>query len=567
MTFEDFMSILGCSEEYPIKDKLMNILLSEEKDNFMQKLINNGFDTERDYIREMFELELANRKSLKQDYTPECLCKLVSELCGEQEKILDICGGVGSLSISNITENTSFEIEEKSDVSIALCLLNMAIRNVDAVITKKDVLTCEKYDQYILKKSSKFSTIEKANPYGKEETFKCIISNPPYSLKWEPFNDERFWNYGLAPKTKADYAFILDALFRLEEGGRAFLILPHGVLFRNNEEGKIRKALLFDGCIDCIIGMPDKLFMNTSIPVCIISLVKGRKERNVLFIDASKQFKKDKKQNVMRDEHIEHVLELYKNRADVDKEAHLASFEEIEANDFNLNIPRYVDTSEEVEEIDIHAVTDEIIQLENNIHSTSVQISELLSQLNGPDEYMKEKNRLIEQLQNQYVHDVSDALQAVNKFINSNEKIKKYKSYKLLDIVQIEKAKKGKVYPKGCTLIQLSATKGEMEYLDKDQPVVQKYGVMIPIKKDINTEYLFRIIQMTMPNFLAVYQTGLNLVPDVFKFMNVFIHDDVEVQNEINELLNMLDRIEENEKKNIQKWKELKAYHLDGMFI
>lgn len=190
-------------------------------------------------------------------------------------------------------------------------------------------------------------------------------------------------DYGgkLAPKSKADYAFLLHGFYHLKQSGTMAIVLPHGVLFRGASEGSIRETLLRNGSIYAVIGLASALFYNTSIPCCIIVLKKHREGRDVLFIDASKQFMKEKKQNVMLDEHIDHVVELYKNRTDVEKEAHLASFEEIEANDFNLNIPRYVDSSEEEPEIDLKALTKEMEKTDAEIKEANGEFLNMLKDL------------------------------------------------------------------------------------------------------------------------------------------------------------------------------------------
>ncbi len=201
-------------------------------------------------------------------------------------------------------------------------------------------------------------TLDADWPTGEETEFDCVTMNPPYSANWsakEGFKqDERFMDYGgkLAPKSKADYAFLLHGFYHLKSTGTMAIVLPHGVLFRGAAEGTIRQILLENGSIYAVIGLPSNMFYNTSIPTCIIVLKKHREGRDVLFIDASNLFEKEKKQNVMKDEHIDRVLELYRDRKSVEKTAYLASFDEIKANDFNLNIPRYVDSSEEEEEID-----------------------------------------------------------------------------------------------------------------------------------------------------------------------------------------------------------------------
>ena len=176
-------------------------------------------------------------------------------------------------------------------------------------------------------------TLDADWPTDEETEFDAVTMNPPYSANWsaaEGFKqDERFMDYGgkLAPKSKADYAFLLHGFYHLKQTGTMAIVLPHGVLFRGAAEGSIRKTLLENGSIYAVIGLPSNMFYNTSIPTCIIVLKKHREGRDVLFIDASKLFEKEKKQNVMKEEHIDHVLELYNNRKTVEKEAYLASYD------------------------------------------------------------------------------------------------------------------------------------------------------------------------------------------------------------------------------------------------
>lgn len=191
-------------------------------------------------------------------------------------------------------------------------------------------------------------TLDEDWPTDEETDFNKVLMNPPYSAKWSAaagfLQDERFSDYGvLAPKSKADYAFLLHGLYHLKSNGTMVIVLPHGVLFRSAAEGKIREKLLRAGNIYAVIGLPANLFYNTSIPTCIIVLKKHRDGRDVLFIDASGKYEKGKRQNSMTDEHIDSVIELYNGRTTVEKESFLAGFEDIEKNDFNLNIPRYVD--------------------------------------------------------------------------------------------------------------------------------------------------------------------------------------------------------------------------------
>ena len=230
-------------------------------------------------------------------------------------------------------------------------------------------------------------TLDADWPTDEETEFDVVTMNPPYSAKWSAADgfkqDERFMDYGgaLAPKSKADYAFLLHGFYHLKPNGTMAIVLPHGVLFRGASEGTIRKILLENGSIYAVIGLPANMFYNTSIPTCIIVLKKHREGRDVLFIDASNQFEKEKKQNVMNEEHINHVLELYKNRQSVEKEAYLASYEDIQNNDFNLNIPRYVDTSEEEEEIDVKALSAELKSTNEEIREANASLLNMMGEL------------------------------------------------------------------------------------------------------------------------------------------------------------------------------------------
>ena len=569
MNFDQFMDILGITEEYQIQPKLMEILLSDRKDFFLDELVKNGFDTKKDELREIFEQELANRKTLKQDYTPDCLCSLISKLCGNgQDEILDVCCGVGSLSLPEMSGNTHFFMEEISDVSISLVLLNMAIRNANADIYKKDVLTREVYTHYKLVSSDRYSTIQVTDTKGdSDKKYSYIISNPPYSLKWDPLNDERFQNYDLAPKSKADYAFVLDILYRLNDTGKAFIILPHGVLFRGLSEGKIRKALINDNVIDCVIGLPENLFFNTAIPTIVLCLKKNRKNKDVLFIGASKHFEKAGKQNVLKEEHIEKILDVYQQRKEIDKFSYLASFEEIQKNDFNLNIPRYVDTFEEKEPIDIKRSLENLIHLENEIQKSEKKLAGYLKDLTGPTEYKGYRDGIVEHLEHKEAHTYSNMLGNIDEFIKQNRMLLMVqKEVHLLDVVTFERSRKGKIYPPGCILIQVSATRGQLEYLKDSSTVDSKFGVFIP-KWNVNPKYLYYILEMLMPNFLARYQTGLNINPEIFKHFIINIHTDVDVQALIVKILDSLRFGIESEEKTLNEWKNVKQYHLDNMFV
>lgn len=239
-------------------------------------------------------------------------------------------------------------------------------------------------------------TLDADWPTDEETEFDVVTMNPPYSAHWsaaEGFKqDERFMDYGgkLAPKSKADYAFLLHGFYHLKQTGTMAIVLPHGVLFRGAAERTIREILLENGSIYAVIGLPANMFYNTSIPTCIIVLKKHREGREVLFIDASKLYEKEKKQNVMKGEHIDRVLELYHARKTVEKVSYLASFEDIQANDYNLNIPRYVDTSEEEAEVNLRQLSGSIRETNRAIKAGNDALLEMLEELTFADTETKE---------------------------------------------------------------------------------------------------------------------------------------------------------------------------------
>ena len=563
------MNILGATEEYQIQQKITDVMFSSQKDDFLKRLIDEGFDISKDELRDMFESELANRKTLKQDYTPESICKLLSLLCGHSEEILDVCCGVGSLSLPHASGNTRFFMEEISDMSLSLLLINMCIRGTSADIYKKDVLTKEVYKHYrLVKNDNGFSDVELLeNEADTERQYECIVSNPPYSLKWEPLNDERFRNYGLAPKSKADYAFVLDILYRLKDDGKAFIILPHGVLFRGQSEGAIRKALIHDNVIDCVIGLPGNMFMNTSIPTVVLGLKKNKMNKDVLFIDASKTCKKTGKYNILTEEQISKIIDAYNSRKDVNKFSKLVSLEEIESNDFNLNIPRYVDTFEEKEPIDIEKNLKKLIRIEYDIKQTETELAKMLKDLNGPSEYIQYRDGLIDILDSdETMHAFSNMCDSINQWIStSSNKLMIQKQVNIYDVADFERSKKGKEYDEGSVLIQVSASKGQLVYLDRKQTVDSKYGVFLP--KNINSKYLYCILEMMMTNFLKRYQTGLNINPEIFKHLNITIHPDKTTQAVIVYILESIQSGIDVSVRKYEEIKDVKQYHLDNMFI
>ncbi len=229
-------------------------------------------------------------------------------------------------------------------------------------------------------------TLNKDWPTDEPYAFDSVLMNPPYSAKWSAddgfLNDSRFNRYGkLAPKSKADFAFLLHGFYHLKDSGTMAIVLPHGVLFRGGAEGVIRKKLVEDGNIDAIIGMPANLFYGTSIPTTVIILKKNRVIRDVLFIDASNDFVKNKNQNQLTEENISKIVAAYKKREASEKYAHVASFEEIQENDYNLNIPRYVDTFEEEEIVDMAAIGSEMKEIRKEKAELESNLLEMISSL------------------------------------------------------------------------------------------------------------------------------------------------------------------------------------------
>lgn len=226
--------------------------------------------------------------------------------------------------------------------------------------------------------------------------FDAVVANPPYSQKWEiksidRSKDSRF-KFGVAPASKADYAFVLHGLYHLESTGTMAIVLPHGVLFRGGGEGKIRQKIIDENLLHAVIGLPANLFYGAIIPTCVL-VFKGRKARgkrsDVLFIDASNDFEKGKNQNRLTADNITKIIETYHKREYVDKYAHVASLEEIKENGYNLNIPRYVDTFEEEEVAPLSEVAQELTQVRSEIEATSASLFKLLGELEGTTEDAK----------------------------------------------------------------------------------------------------------------------------------------------------------------------------------
>ncbi|MBD8093385.1 type I restriction-modification system subunit M [Pseudomonas fluorescens] len=230
--------------------------------------------------------------------------------------------------------------------------------------------------------------LRETNP-AKKPQFDAVVANPPFSYRWDPSDtiseDMRFKNHGVAPRSAADFAFLLHGLHYLKDDGVMVIILPHGVLFRGGAEERIRRKLLQDGHIDTVIGLPANLFYSTGIPVCILVLKKCKRPDDVLFINAAEHFEKGKRQNQLADRHIEKIIETYTQRPmEVSRYARRVSMQEIEKNDFNLNISRYVSTAVADEEIDLASVRVELVALDQKIKTATDKHNQFLKELGLP---------------------------------------------------------------------------------------------------------------------------------------------------------------------------------------
>lgn len=382
MTILDcMMKALSVRELHEIPGVLMDVLLDHNK---LERLIANmsGCYSYSGLLQE-FEEKAADRKNYMQDYTPQSVMDIVAGI-STNGCVRDVCAGIGGLSLAKYKNNPDvvLQLEEYSKNAICFLLFNLVMNRVPAVVIERNVLTKENIAKYKVEISNQAPQIIKEVCID-ECTYSAdtIISNPPYSLSWVPVNDERFDGYKLAPKSKADYAFILDGIYSLKNNGTAVFILPHGVLFRGQAEGDIRENLIKNNLLDAVIGLPSNLFTNTGIPVCILVFKKNRVNKDILFIDAQKDFVKDKSKNIMTSEHVLKVIDTYNNRSDIEKYSRKVSISEIEENDYNLNIPRYIDSFEPEEIPDAVRLAKELNEINRESRTLGLEIAEMLKQL------------------------------------------------------------------------------------------------------------------------------------------------------------------------------------------
>lgn len=315
-------------------------------------------------------------------YTPhevsELLAKLIAPKAGA--RICDPTCGSGSLLITVAEEVKDQEDNPSHDFSLygqesngdtwALAKLNMFLHSMDSA----DIEWGDTLNNPLLLEGDSLMK------------FDVVVANPPFSLdKWGYENAEadryRRFLRGIPPRSKGDYAFILHMIDTTLPTGKVGVIVPHGVLFRGGSEGKIRQKLIEENLLKAVIGLPTNLFFGTGIPAAILIFNKAKGHQDVLFIDASKEYQEGKKQNKLRTDDIDHIVSTYKAFETVDKYAYRAGLDEIKENDFNLNIPRYVDTFEEEEPIDIQAVQGEIDQLELELQQVRKEMDSYLKEL------------------------------------------------------------------------------------------------------------------------------------------------------------------------------------------
>ncbi|MCU7837947.1 MAG: type I restriction-modification system subunit M [Candidatus Thiodiazotropha sp. (ex Troendleina suluensis)] len=316
-------------------------------------------------------------------YTPPEVSELIAELVEPQEgdEICDPACGSGSLLMK-----CSKQVQHKHKGSHKYALFGQeAIGSTWALAKMNMFLHGE--DNHRIEWGDTIRNPKLLDGEDSLKHFDIVVANPPFSLeKWgyEKAESDKFGRFrrGIPPKTKGDYAFILHMIETLKpKTGRMGVVVPHGVLFRGSSEGKIRKKLIDENLLDAVIGLPEKLFYGTGIPAAILIFKRDKKDKDVLFIDASREFKAGKSQNLLTEVNIIRIVEVYQARQGVDKYAYLASTDEIKDNDYNLNIPRYVDTFEEEEEIDLMAVRAERKRLKEELAQLEVEMEGYLKEL------------------------------------------------------------------------------------------------------------------------------------------------------------------------------------------
>lgn len=340
-------------------------------------------NTELDVLGDAYEYLIGQfasgaGKKAGEFYTPQEVSKILAKIVttgkSKLKSVYDPTCGSGSLLLrvaKEVSEVSNFYGQEMNRTTYNLARMNMILHDVH-------------YRKFDIKQED---TLE--HPQHLDKQFEAIVANPSFSANWSAnplfTSDDRFSQYGkLAPSSKADFAFVQHMIHHLAENGTMALVLPHGALFRGGAEQHIRKYLIEDrNYLDAVIGLPANIFYGTSIPTCIMVYKKCRENpEDVLFIDASQHFDKVKTQNILREEHIDKIIKTYRNRTEEDKYSKRATLAEIATNDYNLNIPRYVDTFEAEDSIDINAIANDIKSLDTKIADTDKILADFCKQLN-----------------------------------------------------------------------------------------------------------------------------------------------------------------------------------------
>ena len=396
--FKGLFSEINLDSEKLGKDRAArNKMMCNVISKLEEKLIE--FDGKGDILGDAYEYLIGqfaagSGKKAGEFYTPQQVSTILSRIVTldcqdpstgskkELASVLDFACGSGSLllNVNNEMKKAGGKIgkiygQEKEVTTFNLARMNMLLHGLhdsEFEIFHGDTLTND------------WSMLKDSNPV-KPVEFDAVVANPPFSLKWEPDDeaskDPRFQNYGVSPKSAADFAFLLHGFHYLSGSGTMAIILPHGVLFRGGAEAAIRQKLITDDSIDCIIGLPSNLFYSTNIPVCIIVLKKCRKSDDVLFINAAEHYDKDKKQNTLSEKHIQKIVETYRYREEEDRYSRRVSLREIVENDYNLNITRYVSLAQEEAPVDLAKNQKELEKIEERLTEARTKFNGFLREL------------------------------------------------------------------------------------------------------------------------------------------------------------------------------------------
>ncbi|MCC8380338.1 type I restriction-modification system subunit M [Xenorhabdus sp. PB30.3] len=398
-TFKGLFSEINLSsdklgKDYTIRNDKLCAIISAIANGIAQ------FSTNSDILGDAYEYLIGefaanSGKKAGEFYTPQPLSTIISKIVTldsqkpatgtkkKLNKVLDFTCGSGSLLLNVRNQLGPHGIgriygQEKNITTYNLARMNMLLHGV-----KDSEFEIFHGDSLL----NDWDILNEMNP-AKKQVFDAIVANPPFSYRWDPKEELgknfRFKNYGLAPKSAADFAFLLHGFHFLSDEGTMAIILPHGVLFRGGAEERIRTKLLKDGNIDTVIGLPANLFFSTGIPVCILVLKKCKKPDDILFINACEQFEKGKRQNQLLPEHIDKIVETYRFREEEERYSRRVSMEEIEKNDFNLNISRYVSTAKPEEKIDLMAVNSELLELDKKANEAIKTHNHFLKELGLP---------------------------------------------------------------------------------------------------------------------------------------------------------------------------------------